>query len=140
MGVFTISVRNIPGSLKSILPAAKQEEQVIIAEVTTKEAEIIKEVPVEITKIVEIPVIQEKIVEVIKEVPVIQERIVEVIKEVKVEVIREIEKPIEIIKEIEVPVIKEVEKLIEVLKTDKKVIAAVSIVSLIIGIILGKAL
>lgn len=72
--------------------------------------EIIKEVPVEVEKVVEKPVEVEKIVEKIVEVPV------EVVREVPVEIVKEIEKevPVEVVKEVPVEVEKIVEKPVEV--------------------------
>lgn len=91
-------------------------------EVIEKIIEVVKEVPVEVEKIVEI----EKIVEVIKEVPV--EVIIEktggeqekqVIKEVIVE--KRVEIPVDRIVEVPVEVIVEVEKIVEVpIKNDEQ--------------------
>lgn len=70
--------------------------------------EVIKEVPVEVEKIVEkevikeVPVEIEKIVEVEKPVEVIKEVIVEVEKIVEKEIIKEVEKPVEVVIEKEV--------------------------------------
>jgi len=76
------------------------------------EKEVIKEVIVEVEKIVEKPVIE--YVDVIREVEKEIEKVVEIIKEVPVEVIKEVEKVVEVVKE--VPVDRVVEKIIEVTK------------------------
>jgi parvulin-like peptidyl-prolyl isomerase len=106
--------------------------------------EVIKEVPVEIIKTVEL--IKEVPYEVIKEIPVEVEKIVEIIKEVPVEIIKEIEVPVEVIKTVEVTKIvhdienvlkekKNVEELKNKIKLYQIALAAMILISVIVGVL-----
>lgn len=106
---------NITKNERELSPTQKS---LSVTEATVREIEVIKEVPVEVIKEVEVirnvEVIREVPVETIKEVEVIREveRRVEVPIEIFKEIIRTVEVPVEVIKEVEV--IKVVEKKVNV--------------------------
>jgi signal transduction histidine kinase/ActR/RegA family two-component response regulator len=115
-GVVASSLRIAPPALAS--PAVEVVKEVVreVPVEVIREVEVVREVPVEREVIKEVPV--EVVKEVVREVPVDREVVREVLREVPVEVIREVEVvrevpvqiPVEVLKEVvrEVPVDREV--------------------------------